>query len=177
MKGGRRLLAVTLAAGIGVAERPPGAALHAAADPLEAGFKSPPNEARPRVCWHWTNGNVTKEGITLDLEWMKRVGVGGVQQFDASIGNILIGEVETAKVVEPRVVYRPPEWKDMLRHAAAECDRRAGSRSRLSAVGGRQHVHVPQLLDGDVEVLDPGYAGTSKAPNIFRSTVRADSVD
>jgi hypothetical protein len=29
------------------------------------------------------NGNVSKEGITLDREWMKRVGVGGVQMFDA----------------------------------------------------------------------------------------------
>ena len=28
------------------------------------------------------NGNITKEGITLDLEAMKKVGVGGIFNFD-----------------------------------------------------------------------------------------------
>ena len=32
------------------------------------------------------NGNVTKEGIKADLEWMNRVGIGGFQNFDASLG-------------------------------------------------------------------------------------------
>ena len=27
------------------------------------GFVEPPPAARPRVWWHWMNGNVTKEGI------------------------------------------------------------------------------------------------------------------
>jgi len=46
-------------------------------DPLIAGFTTPPNSAKPRVWWHWMNGNITKEGIKLDLEWMNRVGIGG----------------------------------------------------------------------------------------------------
>jgi alpha-L-rhamnosidase len=33
------------------------------------GFKEPPNAARPRVYWYWQNGNITKEGLTKDLEW------------------------------------------------------------------------------------------------------------
>ncbi|MBN2028815.1 hypothetical protein JW824_01085, partial [bacterium] len=44
---------------------------------LEEGFQNPPNSARPRVWWHWMNGNVTKEGIKADFEWMNRVGIGG----------------------------------------------------------------------------------------------------
>src|ERR1019366_3942860 len=40
-------------------------------DTLEQGFKNPPDAAKPRTWWHWTNGNITKEGITKDLEWMK----------------------------------------------------------------------------------------------------------
>ena len=48
-------------------------------DELDRGFKDPPDSAKPRVWWHWLNGNVTKEGITADLEWMKRVGIGGFQ--------------------------------------------------------------------------------------------------
>ena len=37
-------------------------------DPLKSGFENPPESAKPRVWWHWMNGNITKEGITLDLE-------------------------------------------------------------------------------------------------------------
>ena len=31
---------------------------------LEERFLSPPDSAQPRTWWHWTGGNVTKEGIT-----------------------------------------------------------------------------------------------------------------
>jgi hypothetical protein len=41
------------------------------------GFKNPPNIARPRVYWYWQNGNITKDGLTKDLEWMHRAGIGG----------------------------------------------------------------------------------------------------
>jgi hypothetical protein len=71
---------------------------------LEAGFETPPNSAKPRVWWHWMNGNITKEGIKLDLEWMNRVGIGGFQNFDASLG--------TPKLVDKRLIYMTPEWKD-----------------------------------------------------------------
>jgi len=54
-------------------------------DPLKAEFQNPPNSARPRVWWHWMNGNISKEGIQLDLEWMHRVGLGGFQNFDAAL--------------------------------------------------------------------------------------------
>jgi hypothetical protein len=74
------------------------------ADALEIGFKTPPNSAKPRVWWHWMNGNITKEGIKLDLEWMNRVGIGGFQNFDASLS--------TPKLVDKRLVYMTPEWKD-----------------------------------------------------------------
>ena len=73
---------------------------------LEAGFKTPPNSAKPRVWWHWMNGNITEEGIKLDLEWMKRVGIGGFQNFDASLG--------TPKLVDKRLIYMTPEWKQVF---------------------------------------------------------------
>jgi hypothetical protein len=66
-----------------LAKAPAGAS---AGDALELGFKTPPDSAKPRVWWHWMNGNVTKEGITADLEWMKRVGIGGFQMFDSNMG-------------------------------------------------------------------------------------------
>ena len=50
----------------------------APADPLETSFRHPPDSARPWVYWFPLNGNLTKEGITADLEAMERVGIGGV---------------------------------------------------------------------------------------------------
>ncbi len=71
---------------------------------LEQGFIHPPSEAKPRVWWHWMNGNVTKDGIRKDLEWMDRSGIGGFQNFDAGM--------TTPQVVDHRLVYMTPEWKD-----------------------------------------------------------------
>ena len=84
-------------------------------DALERGFLNPPDSAKPRVWWHWMNGNITKDGIKADLEWMKRVGIGGFQNFDAALN--------TPQVVEKRLVYMTPEWKDAFQFAAATADR------------------------------------------------------
>jgi hypothetical protein len=70
-------------AGLCAAQAPPSAPISGSG--MEQGFQTPPDEAKPRVWWHWMNGNITKEGIKLDLEWMHRVGIGGFQNFDASL--------------------------------------------------------------------------------------------
>lgn len=80
-------------------------------DSLAAGFANPPNAARPRVWWHWLNGNITKTGIRQDLEWMSRIGIGGMQNFDAAL--------QTPQVVERRLAYMTPEWKDAFKYSAA----------------------------------------------------------
>jgi hypothetical protein len=72
-------------------------------------FSNPPNSARPRVWWHWMNGNITEAGIKLDLEWMHRVGLGGVTVFE--------GSIDTPQVVQKRLVYMTPEWKDAFLYA------------------------------------------------------------
>ncbi len=82
---------------------------------LEKNFAQPPDSAKPRVWWHWLSGNVTKEGITADLEWMHRVGIGGFQMFD--------GDLSTPRFVEHPLTWMTPEWKDAWHHAAAEADR------------------------------------------------------
>jgi hypothetical protein len=78
-------------------------------DPLKSGFENPPEGARPRVWWHWMNGNITKEGIKLDLEWMHRAGLAGFQNFDAAL--------QTPLVVDHRLAYMTPEWKDAFKSA------------------------------------------------------------
>ncbi|MGH9529060.1 MAG: glycosyl hydrolase [Terriglobales bacterium] len=82
--------------------------------PLEQGFENPPSSAKPRVWWHWMNGNITKDGIKLDLEWMNRIGIGGFQNFDAALN--------TPKLVDKRLVYMTPEWKDAFLYATKLAD-------------------------------------------------------
>lgn len=85
------------------------------ADTLASGFAKPPQSAAPRAWWHWMNGNITQEGIKLDLEWMKRIGIGGFQTFDASLG--------TPQVVEKRLVFMTPEWKEAFSFATTLADK------------------------------------------------------
>ncbi|NBC36503.1 glycoside hydrolase [Novosphingobium sp. FSY-8] len=87
----------------------------AAVDDLAISFRDPPASARPRVWWHWMNGNITQDGIAKDLAWLKSVGVGGVQNFDVNL--------MTPKIVDHRLAYMTPEWKAAFRFAASEADR------------------------------------------------------
>ena len=77
-------------------------------------FQHPGSASRPRVWWHWMNGNVTKDGIRKDLEWMQRSGIGGFQNFDAAL--------MTPNVVEKRLVYMTPEWKDAFLYTTKLAD-------------------------------------------------------
>jgi hypothetical protein len=79
---------------------------------LEQGFLNPPASAKPHTWWHWMNGNITKEGITADLEAMANAGIGGAQVFNAG-ENIPHGPIQ----------FNSPEWIDMLVHAASEAKR------------------------------------------------------
>jgi hypothetical protein len=53
---------------------------------------------------------VTETGITKDLEWMKRVGIGGFQLVDVASGN--------GQVVEPKINFGTPEWYHAVLHSA-----------------------------------------------------------
>jgi hypothetical protein len=95
-----------------VAQVPPVAAGAApSAEDLLHGFQDPPNGARPRVWWHWMNGNIAPEGIKLDLDWMHSVGLGGVTIFE--------GAISTPQVVPKRLIYMTPEWKQAFNYAVA----------------------------------------------------------
>src|SRR4051812_27236396 len=120
-----RRIALGLAAAIALAA--PSAFAQSAA-PLERTFRTPPDAAKPRVWWHWMNGNVTTAGITADLEWMKRVGIGGMQMFDGSLG--------TPQFVDNRLVWMTPPWKRAFRPAAREGGR-LGPAMTVAAGAGR----------------------------------------
>ncbi len=89
-------------------------AMLATAQELMTGFQEPPQEARPRVWWHWMNGNITRDGIDKDIAWMHRVGIGGFHCFDAAFWG--------KSIVEHRLVYMSPEWQDEFRHAVSVAD-------------------------------------------------------
>ncbi|MBW4889394.1 hypothetical protein KXQ82_06695 [Mucilaginibacter sp. HMF5004] len=82
---------------------------------IKAEFKNPPEAAWPRAWWHWTNGNITKDGITKDLEWMKRVGIQGMQLADVASGG--------GQTVPNKLVFGSPEWLDAVKFAATEAER------------------------------------------------------
>src|SRR6266566_4308599 len=103
-------------------------------DTLKRGFETPPSFARPRVWWHWMNGNITQEGIKLDLEWMHRIGLGGFQNFDAALS--------TPQVVEHRLAYMTPEWKDAFRYATVLADQ-LGLEEAIAGSPGRSESGGP----------------------------------
>ncbi|MHC4399288.1 MAG: glycosyl hydrolase [Planctomycetota bacterium] len=100
------LVAATLAVSASYADQPQ--------SDLAQRFAGPPNSAKPRVFWWWLNSNVTKAGITRDLEEMKRQGIGGAMIFDA-------GGAAGSAPSGPR--FMGPEWREMVKHAVTEADR------------------------------------------------------
>src|SRR5207249_4182142 len=82
------------------------AALAAAPPDLAVGFASPPPSAKPHTWWHWLNGNISKPGITLDLEAMQRVGIGGVHLAMVGPG-----------IAQGPVAYDSPEMIDCVKFA------------------------------------------------------------
>lgn len=79
-------------------------------DSLITVFKDIPQYAKPQVWWHWMDGNVSKEGIRKDLEWMRRSGIGGFHQFDA-------GGIDMPRAAKVKLPYLSDGWKDAFRYA------------------------------------------------------------
>jgi hypothetical protein len=119
----------------------PGApAMAAASDAFAASFANPPNTARPRVWWHWLNGNITREGIEKDIDWMARSGLGGLQNFDA--------EMMTPQVVAKRLPYMSPEWSDAFKHAVRLAERK-GLEFGIAASAGWSETGGPWVRPED----------------------------
>jgi hypothetical protein len=81
-------------------------------DKLAEFFKYPPDHTRPWLYWYWIDENISKEGITKDLEAMVRVGIG-----QALIGHVSPGS-ERGNV---RILGE--EWWKMVEHAVEEGQR------------------------------------------------------
>jgi len=79
---------------------------------LAKNFATPPASARPWVYWFVLNGNLTKEGITADLEAMARVGIGGVLYMEVDQG-----------APKGKADFAGPLWRELFKHAYSEAHR------------------------------------------------------
>ncbi len=90
-----------------------GSAARAADDVMAGGFAEPPADTRPWCYWYWISDNLSKGGITRDLEAMARVGIG-----EALIGNVVDPDTPMGNVP-----LLSEEWFDCMAHAVAEARR------------------------------------------------------
>lgn len=80
---------------------------------LEAHFRQPPDSVKPWMYWYWISDNISRKGITRDLETMARLGIG-----EAFIGNIGLPEVPYG-----RVPVLGQAWWGLTKHAFHEAAR------------------------------------------------------
>ena len=81
---------------------------------LAQSFMAPPDDSKPWVYWWWLESDASKEGITRDLEEMKRQGIGGVLLFDSGSGGPLAPKGPA---------FMSDEWRENFRHAVREATR------------------------------------------------------
>jgi hypothetical protein len=79
---------------------------------LAQGFRTPPDSVRPWVYWVWTDGNLSPEGITADIEAMKKAGLGGVMIMEVNVG-----------IPQGPVKFMSPEWRGLFKHVVDEAER------------------------------------------------------
>jgi hypothetical protein len=81
-------------------------------DKLARDFAQPPDSARPWVYWMWMDGNVSREGITTDLQAMRREGIGGVIIMEVDVG-----------IPKGPVKFMSAEWRQLFKHVVKEAER------------------------------------------------------
>ena len=89
---------------------------------LEGLFTNPPQAAKPHVMWMWMGSNLSKQGITKDLEALHEAGFGGTLMFScADTTNPWPADI--GKSPTPEIVAFTDPWWQLVRHAAMESGR------------------------------------------------------
>ena len=83
-------------------------------------FHSPARVYYPESYVIFIGGNVSKEGITADLEAIAAAGLSGILFFHGQFGGLWAG-------VDTPIVCLSPQWEDAIQHMGREC-RRLGLR-------------------------------------------------
>ena len=82
------------------------------ADPLVHGFINPPDSSGPGVYWYFMDGNLSRKGMTKDLESMKIAGITNVIFLEVNVG-----------LPRGTVDFLSDEWQELFKHAVVECTR------------------------------------------------------
>lgn len=92
-------------------------------------FLHPDRTYYPETWFHFVNGNVSREGITRDLEAIAESGIQGIQLFHGRMNDDVWPGTE-----EP-IECLTPKWEDLVRHTATEAHR-LGMRFSLQTCPG-----------------------------------------
>jgi (4-O-methyl)-D-glucuronate---lignin esterase len=79
---------------------------------LKEEFRNPPASAKPGVYWYFMDGNLSREGMTKDLESMKEAGISNLIFLEVGIG-----------VPRGPIDFMSKEWQDLFVHAVREAER------------------------------------------------------
>ena len=121
-------------------------------DESREAFRHPPDSTHPWAYWMWMDGNLSREGITADLESMKHAGIGGV----------IICEVNV-DVPRGPVDFMSPEWRRLFKHVVKEAER-LGLQITLNAGPGwtgsggpwvRPEQSMQHIVASDTDVTGP----------------------
>ena len=98
---------------------------------------------RPETWFHLIGGNVSREGLTADLEAIKAAGIGGIHLFHGQMG---AGQAWPG--VLEQVQCLSDKWDDMVSHVAAEC-RRLGLTFKMQNCPGWSMSGGPWITPGN----------------------------
>ncbi|MHB0960573.1 MAG: glycosyl hydrolase [Pirellulaceae bacterium] len=79
---------------------------------IEQSFAVPSDAARPWVYLMISDGNLSREGMTADLESMKAAGIGGLIIMEVDVG-----------IARGPVAFMSDRWCELFRHAVEESER------------------------------------------------------
>jgi hypothetical protein len=120
---------------------------------LAVAFVSPPDSCRPGVYWYFMDGNISREGMTADLEAMKAAGIASVLFLEVNVG-----------VPRGNVQFMSDEWISLFKHARSECERlgitmKLGLGPGWTGSGGpwvKPEQSMQHLVSSIAEVAGPG---------------------
>ena len=119
---------------------------------LESNFRNPPPETRPWVYWYFMDGNLSREGITADLEAMRDAGIGGAIFLEVNLG-----------LPRGPVKFMSLEWRQLFAHAVHESERlgidlAVGSGPGWCGTGGpwvKPEQSMQHLVASETNVVGP----------------------
>jgi hypothetical protein len=126
---------------------------HCPADDLPRQFTVPPHSALPGVYWYFMDGNLSREGMTRDLESMNEAGIGHLIFLEVDVG-----------VVRGPIRFLSERWQELYLHAVREAERLGieitlGSGPGWAGSGGpwvKPEQSMQHLVASRVQLQGPG---------------------